>query len=113
MTTSTETILAITPRAAAEVKEMLTTPENAGKYFRVFVEKGGCSGMQYGMVFDEQRDGDFVFEQEGVTILVDSFSSEYLRGTVVDFSDELSGGGFKITNPNAKESCGCGKSFNT
>lgn len=113
MTLTTENILAVTPRAAAEVKEMLASAENAGKYFRVFVEQGGCSGMQYGMVFDEQRDGDFICEQEGVSVLVDGFSSQYLRGTVVDFSDAMSGGGFKITNPNAKESCGCGKSFNT
>jgi iron-sulfur cluster assembly accessory protein len=64
------------------------------------------------MVFDEQRDGDFASEQNGVTVLVDAISAQYLRGTVVDFSDALTGGGFKITNPNAKESCGCGKSFN-
>jgi iron-sulfur cluster assembly protein/iron-sulfur cluster insertion protein len=76
------------------------------------VEQGGCSGMQYGMVFDESRDGDFASEQEGVTVLVDAISAQYLRGTVVDFSDALTAGGFKITNPNAKESCGCGKSFN-
>jgi iron-sulfur cluster assembly accessory protein len=113
MTLTTETILTLTPRAAAEVKDILTKPENAGKNFRVFVEQGGCSGMQYGMVFDEQRDGDFTSEREGVTVVVDGISAPYLRGTVVDFSDELSGGGFKITNPNAKESCGCGKSFNT
>jgi len=112
MTLTTETVLTLTPRAAAEVKDILTKPENSGKSFRVFVEQGGCSGMQYGMVFDEQRDGDFVSEQEGVTVLVDGISSQYLRGTVVDFSDALTAGGFKITNPNAKESCGCGKSFN-
>src|SRR5580692_9640855 len=100
MTLTTENILGLTPRAAVEVKDILTKPENAGKYFRVFVEKGGCSGMQYGMVFDEQRDGDFAAEQEGVLVLVDGFSVEYLRGTVLDFSDELTGGGFKITNPN-------------
>ena len=110
--TTTETILTLTPRAAAEVKDILTKPENAGKNFRVYVEQGGCSGMQYGMVFDEARDGDFVSEQIGVTVLVDAISAQYLRGTIVDFSDELTGGGFKITNPNAKESCGCGKSFN-
>ena len=109
---TTDTILTLTPRAAAEVKDILTKPENAGKNFRVYVEQGGCSGMQYGMVFDEKRDGDFASDQSGVTVLVDEISSQYLRGTVVDFSDELSGGGFKITNPNAKESCGCGKSFN-
>ena len=109
---TTETILTLTPRAAAEVKDNLTKPENAGKNFRVYVEQGGCSGMQYGMVFDEKRDGDLASEQHGVAVLVDAISAQYLRGTVVDFSDALTGGGFKITNPNAKESCGCGKSFN-
>ena len=110
--TTTESILTLTPRAAAEVKDILTKPENAVKNFRDYVEQGGCSGMQYGMVFDEARDGDFVSEQIGVTVLVDAISAQYLRGTVVDFSDALTAGGFKITNPNAKESCGCGKSFN-
>ena len=113
MTVTSETILTLTPRATAEVKDILSQPDNAGKNFRVYVEQGGCSGMQYGMVFDEQRDGDFVSQHEGVTTVVDGISAQYLRGTVVDFSDELSGGGFKITNPNAKESCGCGKSFHT
>lgn len=113
MTLTQETILTLTPRAVVEVKDILTKPENAGKNFRVFVEQGGCSGMQYGMVFDEQRDGDFTSDQEGVSVVVDGISAQYLRGTVVDFSAELTGGGFKITNPNAKESCGCGKSFNT
>jgi iron-sulfur cluster assembly accessory protein len=113
MTLTTETILNLTPRAAAEIKSILAQPENSGKHFRVFVEQGGCSGMQYGMVFDEQRDGDFTSEQENVTVLVDAISAQYLRGTVVDFSDALTAGGFKITNPNARESCGCGRSFNT
>ena len=110
--TTTETILTLTPRAAAEVKDVLTKPENAGKNFRVYVEQGGCSGMQYGMVFDEPRAGDFISGQEGLTVLVDAISAQYLRGTMVDFSDALTAGGFKIMNPNAKESCGCGKSFN-
>ena len=90
---------------------MLAKPENTGKTLRIFVEQGGCSDMQYGMVFDERRDGDLVADQHGVTVLVDTFSAQYLRGTVVDFSDALTGGGFKISNPNAKQSCGCGKSF--
>lgn len=90
---------------------MHAKPENAGKHLRVYVEKGGCSGMQYGMTFDEQREGDNLAEMHGVTVLVDAFSANYLRGTVVDFSDALTDGGFKITNPNAKQSCGCGKSF--
>lgn len=104
-------VIAITTAAAAEVRSMAAKPENEGKHLRVYVEQGGCSGMQYGMTFDEQRDGDNVTEMHGVTVLVDAFSANYLRGTVVDFSDALTGGGFKITNPNAKQSCGCGKSF--
>ena len=110
---TSETIIALTPAAVEQVRAMREQPDNAGKALRVYVEKGGCSGMQYGLVFDEQRDGDFVTEQGGVTALVDAFSAEYLRGSVVDFSDALTGGGFKLTNPKAKHSCGCGKSFET
>lgn len=110
---TSETIIALTPAAVEQVRAMQEQPDNAGKLLRVYVEKGGCSGMQYGLVFDEQRDGDVVTEQDGVTALVDAFSAEYLRGSVVDFSDALTGGGFKLTNPKAKHSCGCGKSFET
>jgi len=106
-----ESIVSLTPNAVEEVKILLTKPENAGKNLRFYVEQGGCSGMQYGMVFDEKRDGDSVCEQGNVPVLVDEISVNYLRGTVVDFSDALVGGGFKISNPNAKQSCGCGKSF--
>ena len=107
----TEPVVSVTESAAAEVKSLLAQPENAGKLLRIFVEQGGCSGLQYGMVFDEKRDGDFLAEQRGVRVLVDAFSAKYLQGTVVDFSDALTGGGFKISNPNARQSCGCGKSF--
>lgn len=107
-----ETIVTLTPRAASEVKDLLTKPENNGKHFRIYVEQGGCSGMQYGMVFDEFREGDFISAEDGLTVLVDAISAQYIRGTTVDFSDTLTGSGFKISNPNAKESCGCGKSFN-
>jgi len=106
-----EQVVSVTEPAVAEVRSLLARPENAGKTLRLFVEQGGCSGMQYGMVFDKKRDGDLVSEQHGVGILVDAISAQYLRGTVVDFSDALTGGGFKISNPNAKQSCGCGKSF--
>lgn len=107
-----DTIVALTESAAQEIKSMLAKEaEPAGKGLRVYVEQGGCSGMQYGMVFDEKRDGDHTSEQLGVTLLVDAFSADYLRGTQIDFSDALTGGGFKISNPNAKQSCGCGKSF--
>lgn len=110
-TLKTENIVGLTEAAAQEVRSLLAQPDNAGKQFRVYVEQGGCSGMQYGMVFDEQRDGDLVGEQHGIAVLVDAFSAKYLQGTQVDFSDALTGGGFKISNPNAKQSCGCGKSF--
>lgn len=109
--TTAGSVISLTENAAGEVKSMLQNPENAGKTLRVYVEEGGCSGMQYSMVFDEQRPDDFVVQMHGVSALVDPFSAKYLRGTVVDFSDSLTGGGFKISNPNAQQSCGCGKSF--
>jgi iron-sulfur cluster assembly accessory protein len=110
-TTSTDSVITLTTSAAEEVKNILTQPENAGKTLRIYVEQGGCSGMQYSMVFDEKRPDDLSTEMHGVSVLVDPFSAKYLRGTVVDFSHDLTGGGFKISNPNAKQSCGCGKSF--
>jgi iron-sulfur cluster assembly accessory protein len=107
-------VLSLTESAAAQVKHLLTDqPENAGKTLRIYVESGGCSGMQYGMVFDEPRPDDATIEYFGVNVLVDPFSADYLRGTVVDYVDALTGGGFKIFNPKAKQSCGCGKSFET
>jgi iron-sulfur cluster assembly accessory protein len=106
-----EPIVGVTARAAEEITAMMAMPDNAGKSLRVYVEQGGCSGMQYGMVFDEKRDGDLTGGRFGVSVYVDPISANYLRGTVIDFSDDLTAGGFKIKNPNAKESCGCGKSF--
>jgi len=110
-TLTAEPVLELTASALQEVKSLVTQPDNLGKFLRVYVEQGGCSGMQYGLIFDEKRDGDIIREQDGVTVLVDAFSEKFLRSTQVDFSDALTGGGFKITNPNAKQSCGCGKSF--
>lgn len=107
-----ESLVTLTEAAARQIASMLAEDsENAGKHLRVFVEAGGCSGMQYGMVFDEKRADDLSAEYFGVSVLVDPFSANYLRGSVVDFSDALTGGGFKIKNPNASSSCGCGKSF--
>jgi len=112
-TLTAEAILSLTPAAVAQVKSLVAQPYNLGKSLRVYVEPGGCSGMQYGLVFDEQRDGDLSVAQDGVVALVDAVSAQHLQGSVVDFSDALTGGGFKITNPKAKQSCGCGKSFET
>ncbi len=102
----------LTESAARQIANMLAQDsENAGKNLRVFVEAGGCSGLQYGMVFDERREDDLLAEFHGVGVLVDPFSANYMRGATIDFSDALTGGGFKINNPNAHSSCGCGKSF--
>ena len=109
--TLTEPVVTLTESAAGEVKALLEKPENACKLLRVYVEQGGCSGMQYSMVFDEKRLDDVAAEMHGVSVLVDPFSAKYIRGAVVDFSESLTAGGFKISNPNARESCGCGKSF--
>src|SRR5579859_2164376 len=105
-----EAEVSLTPGAVDEVKSLLTKSENAGKNLRLYIEQGGCSGMQYGMVFDERRDGDLISEKNGVSVLIDPVSADYLRGATVDFSDSMTTGGFKISNPNAKQSCGCGKS---
>jgi iron-sulfur cluster assembly accessory protein len=105
-------ILTVTEAAIAQIRTMWQDcPEDQGKPLRVYVEQGGCSGMQYGLVFDEVRDGDAVHEFEGVSVVVDAVSAGYLAGSTVDFSDSLTSGGFKITNPQAKQNCGCGRSF--
>lgn len=108
---ASQPVVEITTGAAQEVKALLQKPENLGKYLRVYVEQGGCSGMQYAMTFDEQRPDDLEVQLHGVSVLVDPFSAQYLRGAVVDYSDSLTSGGFKIANPNARQTCGCGKSF--
>jgi iron-sulfur cluster assembly protein len=109
---NTEQVVTLTENAANELRAKLEAdPASAGKGLRLYVEKGGCSGLQYGMTMDEKRADDFSASFFGVPVLVDPFSANYLRGCVVDFSDALTGGGFKITNPQAAQSCGCGKSF--
>ena len=105
-------IVSLTESAARHVRSMLSEQaDNTGKSLRVYVEGGGCSGMQYGMVFDEKREEDLIAECFGVSVLIDPVSADYVRGAVVDYSEALTGGGFKISNPNARSSCGCGKSF--
>src|SRR5260221_3691899 len=111
VTTGLEPIVQLTASAADEIRSLLRKTENQGKVCRVYIEQGGCSGMQYSMTFDERRPDDLSAEVLGVDVLVDPFSAQYLRGALVDFSDSLTAGGFKITNPNARQSCGCGKSF--
>jgi len=110
--TQTESLLTVTEDAAKQVGVVRSKePENSNKTLRLFVEEGGCNGLQYGLVFDEKRDDDLALEFFGETVLVDNFSANYLRGAVVDYHDDLNNAGFKIKNPNAKQSCGCGNSF--
>jgi iron-sulfur cluster assembly protein/iron-sulfur cluster insertion protein len=105
-----EPVVRLSSGAANEVRALLPR-EGPGRHLRVYVEKGGCSGLQYGLIFDECRPGDAISEQEGLSVLVDAFSADFVRGSGVDFDDSLNGGGFKLVNPNARQSCGCGKSF--
>ena len=109
-----ESVVFLTESAANHIKDLLTEqPENAGKALRVYVEDGGCSGLQYGLTFDQKRENDLTVEYFGVSVYVDPFSANYVQGSLIDFSDSLTGGGFKISNPKARQSCGCGKSFET
>ena len=106
-------MIVLTARSADQVRTMRATEEAAkGGGLRLFVENGGCSGMQYGMSFDETRADDASFESEGGKIVVDPKSLAHLDGTTIDFDDGLHGKGFEIRNPNAHATCGCGKSFN-
>jgi iron-sulfur cluster assembly protein len=106
-------MITLTDRGAEKVREFLSgqssVDETAG--LRVGVRGGGCSGFQYALAFDEQRDGDQVFEDKGIRLLVDTPSLPYVRGSVIDFVDGLQGAGFKVENPNVIAACGCGSSF--
>lgn len=105
-------MITVTDTAVKQLQTLLAdTAESSGKGLRIFVETGGCAGMQYGMALDHQKEGDEIIERDGVRVLVDSFSFKYLTGSTIDFTDELAGAGFRIRNPNATRSCGCGTSF--
>ena len=105
-------MLTVTEKAASQVKALLEKENKQGHYLRVYVEGGGCSGFQYGFKFVETKeDDDQVVECDGVRVLIDPASALYLAGVQIDFTDGLSGSGFKVNNPNATASCGCGHSF--
>jgi len=104
----------LTPTAAEKLSGIMSQKGMADSHaLRVFVKGGGCGGMQYGMTFDEARDGDEVYEQHGLRVIVDSTSLFYIDGANIDYVDNLMGGGFHIDNPQAVSSCGCGSSFRT
>jgi iron-sulfur cluster insertion protein len=106
-------IIHVTEAAASKIQELLNEEGKADSGLRVFVQGGGCSGFQYGLMIEEAGAGvgDQLFESNGVKLLVDPVSLSYLKGAEVDFVDTITGGGFTIKNPNASSTCGCGSSF--
>jgi len=106
------TPLMFTSAAARKVKQLIVEEGNEALKLRVFVTGGGCSGFQYGFTFDEKvEEGDTQVQNEGVTLLVDPMSFQYLAGAEIDYSEGLEGAQFVIKNPNATTTCGCGSSF--
>lgn len=107
-------IVGITPKAAEKVSEFMKQEGKDSLFLRVYVSGGGCSGLSYGMGFEEKSDeDDYVLEQNGVKVLIDSYSQNYLKGANIDYIESLMGSGFKINNPNITKSCSCGHSFST
>ena len=111
--TESQTVVSITASAAEKVKQLMAAePVGEAEVLRVAIQGGGCSGFQYGLGFDRGSvEGDLELEQHGVRVVVDPFSAPYLQGATVDFVDGIQESGFKIDNPNASASCGCGHSF--
>lgn len=104
--------LVFTDAAARKVSELIDEEDNPDLMLRVFVAGGGCSGFQYGFTFDEKiEDGDSSVENQGVTLVVDPMSVQYLMGAEIDYKEDLQGAQFVIRNPNASTTCGCGSSF--
>ncbi len=107
-----ESPLIFTSSAAAKVRELISDEGNPSLMLRVFITGGGCSGFQYGFTFDENiTDGDTVVENDGVKLLIDPMSFQYLTGAEIDYTEGLEGAQFVIRNPNATTTCGCGSSF--
>jgi iron-sulfur cluster insertion protein len=109
---ATERRIVITDSAARRIAVLKQQEEAVDSFLRIAVSGGGCSGFQYGLSFDDQRNADdFVFEHAGVAVVVDDTSLDLLNGAEVDFVDDMMGAAFQIKNPNAASSCGCGNSF--
>ncbi len=104
--------ITLTEGAAAKIKELLAAQEDPSEAaLRVAVRGGGCSGFQYALAFDKRKDDDMVFERDGVNVVVDKTSMQFVFGSEVDYVDGLQGAGFAVNNPNVEAACGCGSSF--
>ena len=113
-TEQTAKLVTVTPKAAEKIKEFMKEEAEKPEYLRVYVQGGGCSGLSYGMGFEKQpEEDDTVIVEQGVKLLVDSYSQDHLQGANVDYIESLMGSGFKINNPNVTKSCSCGSSFST
>jgi iron-sulfur cluster insertion protein len=111
-TSAAPTPIVFTDAAASKVNELILEEDNPDLMLRVFVAGGGCSGFQYGFTFDDEKEeGDSSIENQGVTLLVDPMSVQYLMGAEIDYKEDLQGAQFVIRNPNASTTCGCGSSF--
>lgn len=106
-------MLEISESALVKITDLLAEQNNPKLKLRVFVQGGGCGGMQYGFTFDEeQNDDDYLLEKAGVSLLIDSASGMYLQGATINYTEDLMSSSFSIDNPNAQTTCGCGSSFN-
>jgi iron-sulfur cluster assembly accessory protein len=105
--------ISLTDKGAEKVREFLTAQnlDESSAGLRVGVRGGGCSGFQYQLAFDEQRDGDAIFEDRGLRLLVDNQALPYVDGSQIDYVDSMQGAGFQVNNPNVVAACGCGSSF--
>ncbi len=109
---NTDELFSFSDNAVKKVLELMHDENNLNLKLRVFVQGGGCSGFQYGFTFeDESNDDDTILHKDGVTLLVDSMSYQYLVGSEIDYKDDITGAQFVIKNPNASTTCGCGSSF--
>ena len=103
--------ISITEKAAEKVRSAMEKQGKSDVALRLYVSGGGCSGFQYGLAFDRKNDDDNVIESHGVKVIVDQESAKYLDGSEIDYEESVMGEGFKVNNPNATETCGCGHSF--
>jgi len=104
-------MITVTDAAFAQLETLVREQDDPAKGLRILVENGGCAGMQYAMGLDHAQDGDEVVERGGVKVIIDGQSAPFLAGSTIDYADDLAGSGFRIQNPKAARSCGCGTSF--
>lgn len=106
--------ITVSTKASDKIIQFIKDDQEGKCYFRMYVQGGGCSGLSYGMILENKPEADdIIIKENGITILIDSYSMDHLKGANVDYVESLLGSGFKINNPNVNKSCGCGHSFST